>query len=349
MPTAMMRKDDANAMPSPAETSRIPPEFSGRLTLRGMRVFVALEETRSVAEAAKFLGISKSNVSQQITSLEASVGTRLFDRQQKPISLTPAGQVLSLHAHRILAMVSVAEASLAELNLDGLPQLNFAIIDDLDASLTPVLAASLQSQMPKCFIRTFSGRSDQVTARLTARQADIAVTATIPIDMHKFQVLPLMREKFVLVTAKGKYQRDSDWRSALAELPLIQYSEAMPMGQLVATHLKRIGFHTPRRFSFETSRSVIATVAKTGGWTLSTPLSILDALRFRDQIDISPLPFAGVSRQIYLISRMEELGSLPALLATQFRRLLQDEVVPEFEKAAPRVFDALEVHNDAMI
>ncbi len=336
-------------MSNAAGSSRIPAEFSGRLTIRGLRVFIALEEARSVAEAAKFLGLSKSNVSQHVTALEASVGARLFDRQQKPISLTPAGQVLSLHAHRILAMVSVAEASLGEMNLDGLPLLNFAVIDDLDASLTPVLAASLQSQMPRCFIRTFSGRSDQVTARLAAREADIAVTATIPVDMHKFQVLPLMREKFVLVCAKGKYRTGGDWRGTLSELPLIQYSEAMPMGQLVATHLKRIGFHVPRRFSFETSRSVIATVAKTGGWTLSTPLSILDAIRFRNEIDISPLPFTGLSRQIYLISRMDELGSLPEVLAKQFRSLLQDEVLPEFEKTAPNLPGGLEVYDDALM
>ncbi|WP_376878189.1 LysR family transcriptional regulator [Albirhodobacter sp. R86504] len=336
-------------MANPVEPARLTADASGRLTLRGLRVFIALEEARSLGEAAKFLNLSKSNVSQHITALEASIGTRLFDRQQKPVTLTPAGQVLSLHAHRILAMVSVAEASLAELSLAGLPQLNFGIIDDLDTSLTPVLAASLQSQMPKCFIRTFSGRSDQVTARLAARETDIAVTASIPVDMHRFHVVPLLREKFVLVTAKGSYTRGGDWRAQLSELPFVQYSEAMPMGQLVATHLKRIGFHPSRKFSFETSRSVIATVAKTGGWTLTTPLSILDTLRFRDQIDICPLPFAGVSRQIYLISRMDELGSLPDLLAKQFRQLLQEEVVPDFEAAAPDLIDALEVSGDALL
>jgi DNA-binding transcriptional LysR family regulator len=336
-------------MPKAALSSPLSSKVSERLTIRGLRVFIALEEARSVAEAAKFLGLSKSNVSQHITALETSVGVRLFDRQQKPITLTPAGQVLSLHAHRVMAMVSVAEASLANLNFGGLPLLNFAIIDDLDASLTPVLAASLQAQMPQCFIRTFSGRSDQVSARLSAREADLAVTATIPGDMHKFQVLQLLREKFVLVTAKGKYRNDGNWRSTLSEMPLIQYSEAMPMGQMVATHLKRIGIHVPRRFSFETSRSVIATVAKTGGWTLSTPLSILDAIRFRDEVDISPLPFAGLSRQVYLISRIDELGTLPEILANEFRTLLRDEVLPEFEKTAPNISDALELNSDTLL
>lgn len=336
-------------MTQPAPQASAVQQTTGRLSLRGLRVFVALEEFGSVAEAAKSLGISKSNVSQQITAMETGIGTKLFDRRQKPITLTPAGQTLSLHAHRVLATVSIAEASLAELNLASLPLLNFAIIDDLDASLTPSLAASMQAKLPRCFICTFSGRSDQVTSRLLSREADIAVTASIPAQMHKFQVMQLLREKFLLVTARGTYSDNLDWRGQLGQLPFIQYSDAMPMGRLVSAHLKRIGHHFPRRFSFEASRSVIATVAKTGGWTMTTPLSILDSIRFKDSIDIWPLPFTGLSRQIYLINRMDELGSLPETLAQQCRSLLQRDAVAEFARLAPRLGDAIEVYNETLI
>ncbi|MDB6179084.1 LysR family transcriptional regulator [Paracoccus sp. Z330] len=321
----------------------------GKLSLRSLRVFVAVEETGSVAGAAKKLGISKSNVSQQVTAMETGIGSKLFDRTQKPISLTPVGQALALHAHRILTTVSIAEASLAELNLGSLPLLNFAIIDDLDASLTPSLAASMQARLPRCFIRTFSGRSDQVTARLLSRDADIAVTAIIPADMHKFQVLQLLREKFVLVTARGAYSNNLDWRSQLETLPFIQYSDAMPMGRMVSAHLKRLSVQFPRRFSFEASRSVIATVAKTGGWTLTTPLSLLDSIRFRESIDIWPLPFAGLSRQIYLIHRLEELGSMPDSLAQQCRTLLRQDALSEFSRLAPHLTDAIEIYNETLI
>lgn len=333
---------------SPAGLSR-PDDATARLSLRGLRVFIALEQAGSVADAAKALGLSKSNVSQQITAMEAGVGAKLFDRTRRPISLTPAGQTLSLHAHRILATVSEAEASMAERNLGSLPVLNFAIIDDLDASLTPSLAASLQARLPRCFICTFSGRSDQVTSRLLSREADIAVTASIPSGMHRFQVLQLLREKFVLVTARGAYAPDLDWREQLSRLPLIQYSEAMPMGSMVSTHLKRIGFYAPRRFSFEASRSVIATVGQTGGWTLTTPLSILDASRFKERIDIFALPFAGLSRQIYLINRTDELGTLPETLAKQCRDLLQRDAIPEFAGMAPHLADAIEIYHEILM
>ena len=327
----------------PAQNAVKKTDFADRLTLRGLRVFIALEETQSVADAAQQLGLSKSSVSQHITTLEQSIGITLFDRKQKPVALTPAGQALSQHAHHIMATVSEAETALTDFNAGSMPVLSFAIIDDLDASLTPVMATALQTKLPRSFIRTFSGRSDQVTARLVARDADIAVTASVPVVINKFHIQELFREHFVLVVAKGRYREDSDWRSQLSKLPLIQYSENMPVGQLVLTHLKRIQFDVPRQFSFETTRSVVATVAKTGGWTLITPTSLLDAIRFRDEVDIFPLPFTGLSRSVFLINRLHELGTLPEVLANTFQELLVSELQPEFRKTAPNVADKFEI------
>jgi molybdenum-dependent DNA-binding transcriptional regulator ModE len=90
------------------------PRIPSELTLRSLRVFVALEETGSIAGAALRIGGSSSGVSQHITALEAAIGAKLFDRRAKPVTLTPAGQVLRAHAHRILSVVSEAQAELAE-------------------------------------------------------------------------------------------------------------------------------------------------------------------------------------------------------------------------------------------
>lgn len=333
-------------MTDPSKSAPKITDLASRLTLRGLSAFIAVEESGSIAVAARNLGMSKSSISQHITTLETSVGARLFDRNQRPISLTPAGQVLGMHARRIMSMISVAEASLAKVNPSSLPALNFAIIDDLDATITPVLAASMQTRLPNCHIRTFSGPSDQINERLMSRKADIAVTATVPDDMRNFQIQELAREKFVLVTAKGKYTPGPDWREQLLSMPLVQYSDAMPLGRQITAQLKRIGLHVPQRFSFQANRSLIATVATTGGWALATPLSILDATRFYGKLDLFALPFPGPTREIYMVSRMEELGDLPQVLGNQFRNLMKTELRSEFMKLAPHLSYALEVFGE---
>ncbi|MCU0899260.1 MAG: LysR family transcriptional regulator [Cypionkella sp.] len=320
--------------------AKAPPE----LTLRGLKVFVALEETGSVIGAAQRIGGSASGVSQHITALEAAVGARLFDRKAKPVTLTPAGQALRLHAHKLLAALSEAQADLAEISLASLPQLNLAIIDDLDASLTPVLVSKLQARMSRCFVHAFSGRSDHVIDRLVAREADIGVSAMVPPDLSAFRCLPLLREPFVLVGAKGAIR--GDVRAALDRLPFVQYSESLPIGQRISRHLARVRFRPDRRFALEATRSVLAMVVQTGGWAITTPLNLMDAERFWPELEVMPLPFAGDVRRVYLIARQQELGHLPDELARECRALIRSRLVPRFDGLAPALAGAIHVEQD---
>lgn len=326
----------------PVDEPAAPPE----LTLRGLRVFVALEEAGSIAGAAARIGGSSSGVSQHITALEKAVGAKLFDRRAKPVTLTIAGQLLRMHAHRILSVVSDAQSDLAEVSLTSLPNLNLAIIDDLDASLTPVLVSALQARFRQCFVHAFSGRSDEVIELLQVRQADIGVTALTPEDSQTFTSQQILSEPFILVVAKGAIQPAQDARAILQKLPFVQYSEAMPIGRKVAAHLKRVKLNVARKFSFDATRSVLAMVVETGGWTLTTPLNLLDAERFVPKVDILPLPFAGESRHIYLVARAEGLGRLPEQLARDCRRLVREKLVPAFAAIAPDMADAIEVAED---
>lgn len=315
---------------------------SPEITLRGLRAFVVVEETGSVSEGANRIGGSSSGVSQQITALEQAVGAKLFDRQSRPLRLTPVGQMLRAHAHKILETVADAQAALSENGLVNPPKLNLAIIDDLDASLTPPLVAGLQQRFKNCLINVYSGRSDHLIEMLKQRDVDICVSATVPEDVNGFWSIPILREPFILVTAKGLLRKDQDISRQLSNAPFIQYSEAIPIGRTITQHLKRVRFDMPRGFALEATRSVLAMVAHARGWTLTTPLNILDAERFIPQIDVVDNPFAAFSRKIYLVARTAELGDLPVNLAEDCRQLISTQVKPRLVDVIPHMADTIE-------
>ncbi|CAM4178802.1 LysR family transcriptional regulator [Kerstersia similis] len=65
-----------------------------KLNLNAVRVFTVVLAEGSFAAAGKALGLPTSNVSRHINTLEQSLGTRLLERQKRPLQPTEAGAAL---------------------------------------------------------------------------------------------------------------------------------------------------------------------------------------------------------------------------------------------------------------
>jgi len=65
--------------------------------------FLAVAREGRLTEAARFLNLSPSAVSQHIAALEADFGVALFVRGHRGMRLTPAGERLLVHAEQIEA------------------------------------------------------------------------------------------------------------------------------------------------------------------------------------------------------------------------------------------------------
>lgn len=83
--------------------------------LAAMEAFVRVTESRSFSQAARRLRSSKSVVSRLVSSLEAELGVRLFNRTTRSLTLTEAGQGYYERCARILADIDEANASVSQL------------------------------------------------------------------------------------------------------------------------------------------------------------------------------------------------------------------------------------------
>lgn len=104
------------------------------------QLFVRVVEEGSFSSAARFLGVTPSSVSRQISQLEGELGARLFHRTTRKQSLTEAGAVYFQHASRIVA--DLDEARLALTRLTDTPSGSLHVTAEADfavAFVAPIL------------------------------------------------------------------------------------------------------------------------------------------------------------------------------------------------------------------
>lgn len=80
-----------------------------------IKAFISVLELRSYTAAARQLGISRSHLSKQISSLEDNIGVRLLNRTTKHVSPTDIGQSYYDTCVRSINQLEEAEASLGAL------------------------------------------------------------------------------------------------------------------------------------------------------------------------------------------------------------------------------------------
>jgi DNA-binding transcriptional LysR family regulator len=84
--------------------------MQSNLELAALRVFLQVAELAHFSRAADELGLPKGRVSHIVRDLEARLGTRLFQRTTRRVSLTADGEQLAERARSLLADASEIEA-----------------------------------------------------------------------------------------------------------------------------------------------------------------------------------------------------------------------------------------------
>ncbi|WP_317453468.1 LysR substrate-binding domain-containing protein [Streptomyces sp. CBMA152] len=140
-------------------------------------VFLRVAADGSFTAAAQALGYTQSAVSRQVQTLEAELGSVLFDRLPRGVQLTEAGRVLVPHAEAVRDRLAAARAELTALRTLDSGLLRVGAFSTADAALLPRSLAAFRRLHPRVTIARTEGPSVKHLGLLASGELDIAVVS----------------------------------------------------------------------------------------------------------------------------------------------------------------------------
>lgn len=262
-------------------------EWWSGVELRHLIALDAVAREGSFRGAAARLGYVQSAISHQIAALEGLTGRRLIERSRgtRPLSLTPAGEIMLAHARAVMARVRAAQADLAELEGIGVGALRVGAAPDLQARFVPAVLRLFAA--PVVLREDADARA--LASALGRGDLDLALL-DVPLPSGRFDSLPLCVDRYVVLLQEGApltRRRRTLSPAQLGRLPLIAHA---PTRAHVESELSAGGVEPRFVLQAETGAAVHGLVAAGLGaavvpelatdarWAGTTTLELADGL-----------------------------------------------------------------------
>ena len=216
-----------------------------RLDLVSLSLFSLVVRTGSISRGAELAHLAVGAASKRISDLEDAVGTELFERHSRGVTLTLAGQALNRHAQRILADVDHLAADLSDhaSGIVGVVRLvanTSAVTQFLPADLAGFIAAHAG-------IRIELDESDSREAVLAVvdGRAEIGIFAERT-PSFRLQTVLYRRDRLVLVVPAGhalasRVPQSPMLFAEVADLDFVSLPKETSLAQRLAAESAAIG------------------------------------------------------------------------------------------------------------
>jgi len=235
------------------------------MTLRHLQIFQAVCERGSITAAAEQLNMTQPAVSIAIRELESWYQTRLFERMNRKIYLTEAGQTLRGYADAILS--GCAEA--AEILKSGRSFVRCRIGVNVSVGETrlPEFLQKLEAEIPDLRPEILIDNTKNIEYMLADNRIDFAVLDTPTLNRNRM-ILPLYEESMVLLCAPSCYAGDTITLRELSGMNLLVREQGSGSRSCLDAVLQAGGYQT-QPAAVSTSDLSLIRLAEAGlGFTL---------------------------------------------------------------------------------
>ncbi|MCR8723719.1 LysR substrate-binding domain-containing protein [Frigidibacter sp. ROC022] len=172
------------------------------MDVRQIEAFQTVMTLGTTARAAETLGISQPAVSKAISTLERSIGFKLFDREKGRLVPSAEGQLFFKEVELSFAGLAKLRSAAARIRDYGSGQLRFACLSAFSTNLAPNAIAAFSRRNPDLQLSFFVAASSSIRDMIAASQLDLAITAD-EIDATGVTATPFAQVRAALAMPPG--------------------------------------------------------------------------------------------------------------------------------------------------
>ena len=170
------------------------------LSVHQLTCFLATYEHGSLTAAAEELGYAQPSVSEQIRTLERSLGVQLFRRVGRGVVPTTVADTLRPHAERVLAAVDEARQSVQRAKSFETGTIRFGMFGTARLYAGAGLVADVLSRHPGVRVELIGQNSMDVQEDLRRGRIEAAMIAVPAVSSEGFEVTPVARDELVYIS-----------------------------------------------------------------------------------------------------------------------------------------------------
>ena len=169
------------------------------MDMKNINTFIYTAELGSFTKAAELLGYSQSTVSFQIRQLEEELGTVLFERINRTVTLTDRGKEILRYAHRMKQLAGEMQ-EMVQPKQEVRGHLRIAMSDSLCEEIAEKLFVLLQRKYPEITMKIVIAGTDEMFRLLNQNQVDFVYTLDRHIYHSDYVIVTESREAVHFVT-----------------------------------------------------------------------------------------------------------------------------------------------------
>lgn len=257
------------------------------MDIRELKLFLKLAETLHYARTSQVMAISPSALSRTVQRLEDEVGEKLFDRDNRSVSLTPAGIHFREYARDVIDRWNLLQETLqGEADVISGELTVYSSVTACYEVLPPILK-KLRELYPKVHVNLVTGSVNDAFAIAGGGEADIVISAEPDNLPSSLEFYPVIETPMVLIGQAKDSPLDIDLRHDkydLTELPMIFPDKSI--------FRKRIDewFHErgikPIIYSEVSGNEAIIAMTSLGFGVGIVPKVVVDHTTMKDQLDV---------------------------------------------------------------